>query len=623
MAEKKPSMRRGHRTSKRAGLVTIAAVAALMALAGFSGSPLSTNSQPSSASQTATAAYVITNNVKAPGRHLYIPSGRYVALGDSFSSGEGNPPFDPRTDHAALFTTHDTCHRSSVAYSQILQKIDTHHTAPIPNYADFVACSGAQIQALFNNNTDNNSEPPQLNRLDKNYGQVGLVTMTMGGNDVGFGPIIMECLRRIQGWEAWLLAPGRVLGSGSCQSPDVQHQLDVDLNWIDGTRSDNHNPNNLELVYKALRRDAPHARILVLGYPHEFKLGYPHDCQHIDQVDLGWANTQLTDRLGNVIKANIKAANVGIEYVDTVKYFQDYPLCGGPNASAFNGVTDKLGTDYQGFFHPNLQGQILLAQAVLDALSQPVPNSNLTQPHPSPSATPDSSCNSQTFLRVVSSKGPAQPTISGPAKCADGYALQIFTAGPGGQAAQFFFKQSTSGTWTLIEGGNAISTIACQAIPAKVLQQLGAQCPPAALATTTPPSPTTPSISPGHATPKEAVDGFFNARLQGNETLACSYASPASRASCSSQNSQQPAISGNITLHHAVVSGKFALIEVTGRLCYPGLGCESNTNPLLRMPASSASFRQVYDDLVRSTTYTFSPYPCIRVGGMWYINFGP
>ena len=127
MAEKKPSMRRGHRTSKRAGLVTIAAVAALMALAGCSGSPLSTNSQPSSASQTATAAYVITNNVKAPGRHLYIPSGRYVALGDSFSSGEGNPPFDPRTDHAALFTTHDTCHRSSVAYSQILQKIDTHH----------------------------------------------------------------------------------------------------------------------------------------------------------------------------------------------------------------------------------------------------------------------------------------------------------------------------------------------------------------------------------------------------------------------------------------------------------------------------------------------------------------
>jgi hypothetical protein len=34
------------------------------------------------------------------------------------------------------------------------------------------------------------------------------------------------------------------------------------------------------------------------------------------------------------------------------------------------------------------------------------------------------------------------------------------------------------------------------------------------------------SISPGHATPREAVDGFFQALFQGNETLACSYASP-------------------------------------------------------------------------------------------------
>ena len=147
---------------------------------------------------------------------------------------------------------------------------------------------------------------------------------------------------------------------------------------------------------------------------------------------------------------------------------------------------------------------------------------------------------------------------------------------------------------------------------------------PSATPTTVSPAPTPPSsISPGHATPKEAVEGFLHARFEGNETLACSYASPASRASCSSQNSQQPAINGNIALNDAVVSGNFALVEVTGRLCYPGLGCESNTNPLLGMPPSPASFHRVYDDLVKSTTYTFSPYPCISVGGMWYINFGP
>lgn len=138
-----------------------------------------------------------------------------------------------------------------------------------------------------------------------------------------------------------------------------------------------------------------------------------------------------------------------------------------------------------------------------------------------------------------------------------------------------------------------------------------------------PPPISASSISPGHATPREAVDGFFQAWRQGNETLACSYASPASRATCSSQISQQRVISEYVALQDAVVSGKFALVEVTGTLCFPGGACESNTNPMLEMPASSASFQQVYDDLVKSTTYTFSPFPCIRVGGIWYINFGP
>ena len=91
---------------------------------------------------------------------------------------------------------------------------------------------------------------------------------------------------------------------------------------------------------------------------------------------------------------------------------------------------------------------------------------------PSPSATP-TSCSSQTFLRVVG----GNDVISGPPRCADGYALQIFTAGVGGQAAPFFFKQGTNGVWTLIEGGDAIPTIACSTIPANVLTKLGAQCP--------------------------------------------------------------------------------------------------------------------------------------------------
>jgi hypothetical protein len=72
------------------------------------------------------------------------------------------------------------------------------------------------------------------------------------------------------------------------------------------------------------------------------------------------------------------------------------------------------------------------------------------------------------------------PTISGKPTCVNGYALQIFTAGPGGQPAQFFFKANKSGSWMLIEGGNAVPTIACDKIPGNVLVKLKAACPKAA-----------------------------------------------------------------------------------------------------------------------------------------------
>jgi hypothetical protein len=110
---------------------------------------------------------------------------------------------------------------------------------------------------------------------------------------------------------------------------------------------------------------------------------------------------------------------------------------------------------------------------------------------PSQSPTPTPSCTPQAFLKVVKGSGPTQPTISGPPICVDGYALQLFTAGPAGQAAQFFFKKAQNGSWTLIEGGNAIPTIACRVIPASVLTKLGAQCPPAAYAS----SPSTSTTS--------------------------------------------------------------------------------------------------------------------------------
>jgi GDSL-like Lipase/Acylhydrolase family len=328
-------------------LATAVAIAAV-ALTGCKG--MSAASDPST-SQT-------------PRVHLYIPSGRYVALGDSFSSGEGVKPFHPETDHHGLIGTPDTCHRSFDAYSQILQAALNDPGAPKPqSEKDFVACSGAKIQALWHWNTDNPSEPPQFDRLNVNAvesnghagGPVGLISITMGGNDVGFGPVIKDCVSAI----------------GSCHDGE-QHALDVKLHWIDGTYPSNApagpgcvpgcnpykacppgsgcNPENLVQVYRALRQKAPHARILVLGYPREFRPNTNGlSCQSIDPADQNWANAQLTDAFDAVLQANIKAANAGIEYVPTVSYFQPHEQwCHWRDPdSAFNGIDAKLGTDIQ------------------------------------------------------------------------------------------------------------------------------------------------------------------------------------------------------------------------------------------------------------------------------------
>ena len=68
-------------------------------------------------------------------------------------------------------------------------------------------------------------------------------------------------------------------------------------------------------------------------------------------------------------------------------------------------------------------------------------------PAGAPKNPPLAACTTSTFLSVVRSKGYGnQIGAQGQPTCANGYALEVFTPYPGGQAAQFFL---TSGGWQL------------------------------------------------------------------------------------------------------------------------------------------------------------------------------
>jgi hypothetical protein len=88
MSEKTLTRRWIQKWPGRVNLPVMAIAAAVVVIAGCNGSQSSTASQPSSGSQTAST----------PNAQSNVASVRYVALGDSFSSGEGNAPFLPGTE---------------------------------------------------------------------------------------------------------------------------------------------------------------------------------------------------------------------------------------------------------------------------------------------------------------------------------------------------------------------------------------------------------------------------------------------------------------------------------------------------------------------------------------------
>ncbi|NJP82372.1 hypothetical protein HCK01_34660, partial [Streptomyces sp. AA8] len=151
--------------------------------------------------------------VSAPASTPAPPDGPTVAvaLGDSFISGEGGrwlgntDRYDKGrngTDRAWTGTAYDPgrvygataavggCHRSDVA--EIL-------TAPLPVAERInLACSGAETQHVLSaarGGLSLNGEAPQSDRLAQiaRTKRVTLVTLSVGGNDLGFGTIIGDC----------------------------------------------------------------------------------------------------------------------------------------------------------------------------------------------------------------------------------------------------------------------------------------------------------------------------------------------------------------------------------------------------------------------------------------------
>lgn len=129
------------------------------------------------------AAALLTGLASVPAQADDRPTA-VVSMGDSYISGESAGDYEPGTDEPGNF-----CHRSKHAEIKTVG-------IPVDNRIN-LACSGATTDNVRLGGTPQNGEAPQAERLRSvaRDNQVKLVVLSIGGNDVGFADLVLNCIK--------------------------------------------------------------------------------------------------------------------------------------------------------------------------------------------------------------------------------------------------------------------------------------------------------------------------------------------------------------------------------------------------------------------------------------------
>ena len=225
-----------------------------------------------------------------------IGADRYAALGDSFSSGVGT----------GSYTLSSSCRRGVYAYPWLVaqQRPNTSLT--------FVACSGATTSSLM------------ASQIQSVTADTTIVTLTIGGNDIGFSDLIVQC----------------TLADCSAALDSTRASLGTVL----GPR--------LATVYSAIRSRALGASAIVLGYPRIFSTAAGcFGTLGISSTERAKAN-QLADALDQL--SGQRAAAAGLTYRSAITPFTGHAVC---SSSAWVNGLNLFNTVES--YHPNRNGNSL------------------------------------------------------------------------------------------------------------------------------------------------------------------------------------------------------------------------------------------------------------------------
>ncbi|MFE2068620.1 SGNH/GDSL hydrolase family protein [Streptomyces sp. NPDC059467] len=280
-----------------------------------------------------------------PAASVTWTKGPYVALGDSYTAGPNIP---------GRHGTPAGCARSDHNYPSL---VAGRLGIKAGDFSD-MSCAGATVADLTApQHTDDGTNPAQLTALSA---KTRLVSLGIGGNDIGFGAIIERCVAMGAVYHA--LGSGKYIsddspceqfyiGTGDGGEDQVEQKIDAA-----GTR--------LADALGEIKHRAPKARVYVVGYPdilsadssacrRDMSLA-PGDTAYLREKEQR-LNTELRER----------AEEAEAVYVDTYGPSKGHDACSSEDT---RWIEPLLPSSAAAAVHPNARGERGMADAVLRTL---------------------------------------------------------------------------------------------------------------------------------------------------------------------------------------------------------------------------------------------------------------
>ncbi|WP_258314560.1 SGNH/GDSL hydrolase family protein [Streptomyces sp. Act143] len=251
----------------------------------------------------------------------------YVALGDSYASAPLVPTqVDP------------TCQRSGQNYPSLVARS---RSAVLTD----VSCAGATTDDMTAPQTD--GVPAQLDALNRG---TDLVTVTIGGNDIGFSTVLGTCAQLTSGNPAGAPCQAHFAGSGTDQISEA----------VTATGP------KVAQVLRGIHRRAPHARVVVVGYPDLFPedgVGCTSSKVPLAAGDFAWLRDKEKEL--NAMLAR-QARRGGAAYVNTYAPTVGHDLC---KPAGERWIETFAPESPAAPVHPNATGEGAMATAVEGVLA--------------------------------------------------------------------------------------------------------------------------------------------------------------------------------------------------------------------------------------------------------------